>query len=78
MARPITCASVQDRWIDPKTNERIRSCSMVITDAIRFASDIHDRMPVILSSNEFEQWERGNTKDAAALMKPADEDLLQK
>jgi putative SOS response-associated peptidase YedK len=35
-------------------------------------------MPVILDAKDFEQWERGDVKGAAALMKPADEDVLQK
>ena len=28
--------------------------------------------------NDFEQWERGDLKDAATLMKPADEDVSQR
>ena len=52
---------------------------MVITDANKFVADIHDRMPVILEpERHFEQWERGNVKEATALMKPASEDLLEK
>jgi hypothetical protein len=35
-------------------------------------------MPVVLEATDFEQWERGGAKDAAALMKPAGEDVLQK
>ncbi|MBO0759274.1 MAG: hypothetical protein J2P54_25830, partial [Bradyrhizobiaceae bacterium] len=35
-------------------------------------------MPVILEAKDFEQWERGDVEDAAALMKPAGEDVLQK
>lgn len=35
-------------------------------------------MPVILEAKDFDQWERGDPKDAAALMKPAGEDLLVK
>jgi putative SOS response-associated peptidase YedK len=35
-------------------------------------------LPVILEAQDFEQWERGDVKDAAALMKPAGEDVLQK
>jgi putative SOS response-associated peptidase YedK len=35
-------------------------------------------MPVILESKDFEQWERGDLRDAAALMKPAGEKVLQK
>jgi len=32
----------------------------------------------VLEPKDFEQWERGDVKDAAALMKPADDELLQK
>jgi putative SOS response-associated peptidase YedK len=34
-------------------------------------------MPVILEAKNFEQWEQGDAKDAAALMRPASEDVLQ-
>jgi putative SOS response-associated peptidase YedK len=74
----ITIAGVQDGWTDPHSGERLRSCSMVITDANEFVSDIHDRMPVILEAERFDQWTHGDANDAAALMKPADETLLQK
>jgi putative SOS response-associated peptidase YedK len=50
---------------------------MVITEPNKFVAEVRDRMPVILEANDFEQWERGDTKDAAALMKPAGEDILQ-
>jgi putative SOS response-associated peptidase YedK len=51
---------------------------MVITEPNKFVAEVHNRMPVILEAMDFEQWERGDTKDAAALMKPAAEDVLQK
>ena len=51
---------------------------MVITDANKFVTDIHDRMPVILEARDFDQWECGSAEEAAALMKPAAEDLLDK
>jgi putative SOS response-associated peptidase YedK len=35
-------------------------------------------MPVILDAKDLEQWEHGDVKDAAALMKPASEGLLRK
>jgi hypothetical protein len=74
----ITIAGVQDGWTEPQSGERLRSCSMVITEANKFVSDIHNRMPVILETEHFEQWTNGEANDAAALMKPASEDLLQK
>jgi putative SOS response-associated peptidase YedK len=39
---------------------------------------VHDRMPVILEAKDSEQWERGDGKDASALMRPTGEDVLQK
>ena len=74
----MTIAAIQDAWNDPETGERIRSCAMVIGEPSKFVSEVHDRMPVILEPSDFDQWERGNVMDAAALMKPANEDVLQK
>ena len=51
---------------------------MVITEPNKFVAEVHDRMPVILEVKDFEQWERGDVKDATTLMKPAGEDVLQK
>jgi hypothetical protein len=44
---------------------------MVIAEPNKFVAEVHDRMPVILETKDFEQWERGDPTDAAALMKPA-------
>jgi putative SOS response-associated peptidase YedK len=74
---PMTIAAIQDGWLSPE-GEMIRSCAMVIGEPSKFVSEIHNRMPVILEPKDFEQWERGGLEDAAALMKPAAEDLLQK
>ena len=74
----MTIAAIQDMWRNPETNEPVRSCAMVITEPNKFVAEVHDRMPVILEAKDFEQWERGELKDAAALMKPADEGVLQK
>lgn len=74
----ITFAAIHDTWSDPATKVKLHSCSMVITEPNKFVAEAHDRMPVILETKDFEQWERGEVKDAAALMKPAGEDVLQK
>jgi len=76
--QPMTIAAIQDGWADPQTGEFIRSCAMVIGEPNESVSEVHDRMPVVLGPKDFEQWERGDAKDAAALMRPADEDVLQK
>jgi putative SOS response-associated peptidase YedK len=74
----ITIAGVQDGWTDLQSGERLRSCSMVITDANEFVANTHNRMPVILEAAHFEQWMDGDANDAASLMKPAEDTLLQK
>jgi putative SOS response-associated peptidase YedK len=76
--KTLTIAGIHDYWRDPANGERLWSCAMVITNANRFVAGIHDRMPVILEPKDFAQWERGTVEDAAALMKPADDDLLEK
>jgi putative SOS response-associated peptidase YedK len=75
---PITIAGLHEAWNNPETGERMWTCSMVITEPNKFVAEVHSRMPVILDPSDFEQWERGDVNDAAALMKPADDDLLQK
>jgi len=74
----MTIAAIWDEWTDKATDEKIKACAMVITEPNKFVAEVHDRMPVILERKDFKQWERGNANDAAALMKPADEDVLQK
>jgi putative SOS response-associated peptidase YedK len=73
----MTFAGLYSTWVDPKSKEVIQSCCMVITEPNQFVSEMHDRMPVILDLKNVEQWERGDVKDAAALMKPAADDVLQ-
>jgi putative SOS response-associated peptidase YedK len=60
------------------SGKTIKSCSMLITSSNKFVAEIHDRMPVILDAKDFEQWERSEPNDAAMLLKPAGEKVLQK
>jgi putative SOS response-associated peptidase YedK len=48
----MTFGGIQDGWTNPENGERVRSCSMVITKANAFVSDIHNRMPLILELND--------------------------
>src|SRR5476651_250393 len=74
----MTIAALWDEWTDKAEGKTIKSCCMVITEPNKFVAEVHDRMPVILEAKDFEQWERGDVKDASALMKPTGEDVLQK
>jgi len=73
----MTIAGLWSDWTDKATGEKLMSCTMVITEPNASAAEIHDRMPVILGAKDFDQWTHGDVKDAAALMRPADEELLQ-
>jgi len=61
-----------------ETGENFQSCTTVMTEPNKFFAKVHDRMPVILEAIDFEQWERGDTKDPAALLKPGAEHVLLK
>jgi putative SOS response-associated peptidase YedK len=58
----------------------IRTCTIITTDANQTTSKVHNRMPVILSLRDHEQWlDPGfrDTETLKALLAPAPEDLLQ-
>jgi putative SOS response-associated peptidase YedK len=74
----MTIAALWDERTDKTTDETLMSCTMVIAEPNKVVAEVHDRMPVILEKKDFEQWERGNANDAAALMRRAAEDVLQK
>ena len=74
----MTIAALWDEWNDKATGETLKSCAMVITEPNKLVAEVHDRMPVILEPKDFEAWEKADPKEAAELMKPADEAVLQK
>jgi putative SOS response-associated peptidase YedK len=49
---------------------------MIITEPDKFVAEVHDRMPVLLEEKDYEAWLSG--KAGVDLLKPADENMLQK
>lgn len=49
--------------------------SVVVTDPSEQVRQVHDRMPVILNSHEYEQWLTGSPQDASTLCRPFTGDL---
>lgn len=41
--------------------------SMVMTDAAGAAAEVHNRMPVILAPDQYEEWQEGSPEEALAL-----------
>jgi len=52
--RPFAFAGLWERW--RKNDQEIESCSIVVTEANDVLKPIHDRMPVILSPEDYETW----------------------
>ena len=52
--RPFAFAGLWERWKKP--NLTIESCTIITTSANKLMSDLHDRMPVILSQNDIAIW----------------------
>jgi len=53
--RPFAFAGLWEHW-EPKEGAPIESCTIVTTDANEFMLPIHNRMPVILDSQDYDQW----------------------
>ena len=49
---------------------------MIVGEPNEFAADIHDRMPVFLSEDQFSPWLSGEA--GAELLKPVSHDYLQR
>jgi len=75
--QPVTIAGLWDRCRpDRSAEERILSCTMIITEPNAFVAEVHDRMPVILEEKDFEPWLSGEA--GTEMLKPAANELLQR
>jgi putative SOS response-associated peptidase YedK len=72
----LTVAGLWDSWRNPETAQPLLSCTMIVTEPNTIAAEIHDRMPVLLTRDQFEPWLGG--KAGVEYLKPAPDDLLQK
>jgi putative SOS response-associated peptidase YedK len=76
---PLAFAGLWETWTGPN-GEELDTAAIVTTAANRTLSAIHDRMPVFIPPEAFDQWldcERFDAKEAALLIKPADDPLLE-
>ncbi len=74
-ARPIVFAGVWQDWAPPG-GEPQSTCAIVTCTANARLAALHHRMPVILAPEDWPLWLGEAGKGAAALMRPAAEDLL--
>ena len=77
---PMALAGLWASWKDPDTGEWHRTCSIITTKPNEFMKPIHDRMPVLLEPEVWDDWLDRSNDDAEslqALMRPPSEDLLE-
>ncbi len=84
---PLAFAGLWETWTGPN-GEEIDTAAIVTTDANATLGDIHNRMPVIVPPDAFDQWlgagvlasgadAKSDLENAAALIRPAPDDLLE-
>jgi putative SOS response-associated peptidase YedK len=54
----------------------LKSCTTIITEPNEFAAEIHDRMPVFLTEEQFAPWLSGDA--GVEYLKPVPNDYLQR
>jgi putative SOS response-associated peptidase YedK len=72
----LTAAGLWDEWKNRETGERLKSCTIIVTEPNAFAAEIHDRMPVFLTQEQFAPWLSGEA--GAEVLKPAPDNYLQR
>jgi putative SOS response-associated peptidase YedK len=73
-------AGLWDRWRNPQ-GEPIESCTILTTKPNSLLADIHDRMPVILSSDNYDLWldpAFRDTASVAGMLKPFDPSMMRR
>lgn len=73
----LALAGLFDTWKSKDGPELVHSFTIIVTDANRWMSSFHDRMPVILEQRDVAAWLSGSPDEAAALMKAANDNALK-
>lgn len=75
----LAMAGVWAVWKDPETGLWVPSAAVITTDANRMISSIHDRMPVLLPREAWDDWLDPEFDDAeylTSLLEPPPDDVL--
>lgn len=77
--QPLALAGLWAVWRDPRTAERLYSCTIVTTAANELLVPLHARMPVILDPDSWSAWLAETTElaDLRPFLAPAPDDLLE-
>lgn len=76
---PLAFAGLYSRW-KSHSGEDICTCTIITTEANELLQTVHDRMPVILPANKYDEWLDPKEKDKAklqALLPPYPSDEME-
>src|SRR5690242_15769141 len=75
---PFAFAGLWENWQDPQSEEWLRSCTILTTEANAVVKAVHDRMPVILPGAHHAAWlSEAADGDLKAMLSPLDADLME-
>ncbi|MGI3904112.1 MAG: SOS response-associated peptidase [Janthinobacterium lividum] len=69
-------AGLWDRWTDPTSGDEVLSATIIVSGASAWMEPYHDRMPVLLATEDFDGWLDG-TLGPEALKPAAESDLRE-
>ena len=49
-------AGLWEEWLDKESGELVETCTIITTEANEVLEPVHDRMPVVLKAEDYEQW----------------------
>src|SRR4051794_34750237 len=71
---PFTLAGLWENWKDPASSERVRTFTIITTEANDLVRALHDRMPVVIGAGDRDRWLTGS--DQQELLKPYPSELM--
>jgi putative SOS response-associated peptidase YedK len=76
---PMAFAGIWEVWRDPGSDELLRTCAVVTTEANALMAQIHNRMPVIIERHDWDAWLEPSTaaERVTELMVPAADGVLE-
>jgi putative SOS response-associated peptidase YedK len=78
--KPLALAGLWAPWRGPGSDAELRTCAVITTSANEVVGELHDRMPVILPEDAWDQWldpEYQDTAELEKLLRPFPSELIR-
>jgi putative SOS response-associated peptidase YedK len=62
-------AGLYEEWLDKQTGELLETCTIITTEANEVLKPVHERMPVILRAENYDEWLDSKGKNTDKLQK---------